>query len=278
MTAWLAAMLGAGVGFGVILIVVGWRTPPTPKTIRAASDGFWLLRAALTVTTGGLFGLLTGWPVGALAAGAGTWCLAGVLREGRGASRRQLARIEAVAAWAEQLRDVLATSKGLSESIAATAPVAPLPIRADVEVLARRLHHQRVEVALREWADGVDDPTGDLVASVLILAATRAARDVETLLTTLAELARERSSMRLRVDAKRAAARFEARALVVCSVGFLVGLAVFASSFLAPYDTAAGQAVLTVVVAIAAGSIWWLTRLARFTPAPRVLVVGGEDP
>jgi tight adherence protein B len=173
---------------------------------------------------------------------------------------------------------VLATSKGLSESIAATAPVAPLPIRGDVDVLARRLHHQRVEVALREWADRVDDPTGDLVASVLILAATRAARDVETLLTTLAELARERSSMRLRVDAKRAAARFEARALVVCSVGFLVGLAVFARSFLAPYDTAAGQAVLAVVVAIAAGSIWWLTRLARFTPAPRVLVVGGEDP
>jgi tight adherence protein B len=98
MTAWLTAMVGAGVGFGVILIVAGWTTPPTPKTIRAGSDGFGLIRAALTVTTGGLFGLLTGWPVGALAAGAGAWCLAGVLREGRGASRRQLARIEAVAA------------------------------------------------------------------------------------------------------------------------------------------------------------------------------------
>ena len=111
--------------------------------------------------------------------------------------------------------------------------------------LAARLGRQRPETAVREFAAEVDDPSGDLVASVLLLAMTRSSRTSE-LLSELAVTIRERAAMRLRVEADRAGQRSEARFIVAFSAVFIGGIAIFGrgSDFLDAYDTVTGQLVL----------------------------------
>ena len=134
-----------------------------------------------------------------------------------------------------------------------------------------RIERQRLSLALREWADDVDDPSADLVATVLIVAGSRSAHDVGELLSALAATARERASMRLRVDAQRAATRSEVRSIIVVSLVFMGGLTVLAKEFVEPYDSAAGQLMLLVVVSIFGGGLCWLNLLGRFSRPARFL-------
>ena len=63
---------------------------------------------------------------------------------------RQLAdrRTEALALWAEMLRDAIGTSRGVEGVLVATAATAPLPIRDDVQRMARRLEREPLDSAL----------------------------------------------------------------------------------------------------------------------------------
>lgn len=214
--------------------------------------------------------LATHWPVAGIAGGTG---VAFALRSlmGGGNTMDDVARIEGLAGWAEQLRDTLVAGHGITETIRTTADVCPPAIRSSVQSLARRIQHQRLDTALRAWTDELDDPTADLIASVLLIAATRAGRDVGRLLGAMAEVARDRVAMRLRIDSHRASTRTEARSLVGFSIGFFVLLSVFGGSFMHPYRSFAGQTVMAVVGLFVAAALWWLARLGRFRRTPRVL-------
>ena len=89
----------------------------------------------------------------------------------------------------------------------------PAALRAEVARLATRLARQDPALAVRQFAAEVDDPSGDLVASVLLLAMSRSGRTAE-LLSELAVTIRERASMRLRVEAERSGQRSEARFVI----------------------------------------------------------------
>lgn len=58
-----------------------------------------------------LVGALTGWPVGAVLAAVMVWSALHLLG-GRTAGRSNVARTEAVAAWADMLRDTMAGAAG----------------------------------------------------------------------------------------------------------------------------------------------------------------------
>jgi tight adherence protein B len=150
----------------------------------------------------------------------------------------------------------------------------PAPLHPEVARLATRLARQDPATAVRGFAAELDDPSGDLVASVLLLAMSRSGRTAE-LLSELAVTIRERAAMRLRVEADRAGQRAEARFVV----GF-AGLAVAAivifgrgTSFLHAYDSLAGQAVLAVVSVLYGAGMIWLARLTRFQRPSRLLSV-----
>jgi tight adherence protein B len=271
MIQWLALALGALGGFGVVLVWSGWVTPPAPRDPSKQFDGFVLVRLAAGALSAAAIGLYTGWVVGAVAAAVAGFYAAGLARGGRRAAQHELARIEAVATWAEMLRDTLAAGQGLAETIQSTADVAPAEIRQSVRTLAVRMERERLSLALREWADEVDDPAADLVATVLIVAGSRSARDVGELLSALAATARERASMRMRVDAQRAATRSEVRSIIIVSLVFMVGLTVLAKRFVEPYSDATGQLMLLVVVSIFGAGLWWLTQLAKFSRPARFL-------
>ena len=151
----------------------------------------------------GLAYVATQWPVVVVAAGAAGWSSPSVLAAGV-ERRNHLIRSEAVAVWAEMLRDLLVSNAGLREAIAKTARFAPEPIAAEVRALEVRAQRGSLAPALRRFADEVDDAVADTVIVALLLAERRAVSDLGSMLAATAASARDYVAMQLRVDVARA--------------------------------------------------------------------------
>lgn len=271
----LAALLGVGAGLGLWLIWRGWTHPPTPASAvrrgRGPGDRRVLVRLLACAGVGVLAGVLTGWVVGALLAGVGAWWLPRLLGPDREAAAR-VARFEAVASWAEMLRDTLAAAAGLEQAILVTAPLVPDAIRPPVLAAAGRLQAgQRLAPVLRELANELADPTADLVLSALVMAAEQRARELGELLGSLAKAARDHAALRMGITASRAQARSEVRITVGVTVVFALGLLLLDRHYLTAYDTAAGQVVLLVVGALFAAGLGLTQRFARIREPERFL-------
>jgi tight adherence protein B len=277
-TASLAGLLGAGVGVGLVAIWAGWRgtdRPPAARRVLWPRVEGVNLRIGLAAGAAVLVGAATGWPVGAVLGGLAGWG-APSLAGGTRARQAAIARIEAVASWAEMLRDTMAGSAGLEQAIIATAPLAPVPIRVEVVTLAVRLEGERLAPALRAFADEVADPTCDLVVAALVLAAGHQAQRLGELLGTLAQAARDQATMRLRVEAGRARTRTSVRVIVGATGALVAGLAVLNRGYLAPYSSATGQLVLALVGTMFAAAFVWLSRMTRPQAAERFLAKSAD--
>jgi hypothetical protein len=231
-------------------------------------------RAALVIAATAAAWAVTGWPAAGVVAGAA----AGVAPMLAGTRRRRVemnARSEALAVWAEMLRDTISAHAGLREAIAVTARVAPLPIRIEVQALAVQAEHEPLGEALRRFAAEVADPVADLIVAALTIAADRQAHRLAELLAQIAVAAREEVAMRLRVETGRARTYASARALVAITFGLAVALLVFSPSFMRPYDTATGQVVLVTIGVLFAAALWSLVLLGRPGASPRLL--GGVE-
>lgn len=275
----LAVACGALVGFGVVAIWLGWRgvefARPTRRVTNYKVERA-TLRLGLAVGAGVVVGVTTRWPVGALLAALAGWGAPGLLAGTKGRSEA-VSRIEAIAGWAEMLRDTMAGAAGLEQAIIATAPVAPLPIRSEVATLALRLQSERLAPALRSFADEVADPTCDLVVAALMLAAEHQAQRLGELLGSLAQAARDQATMRLRVEAGRTRTRTSIKVIVGATGGLALGLAVLNRGYLAPYDSALGQFVLLVVGLLFASSFVWLAKMSRPATTERFLATAAEN-
>jgi Flp pilus assembly protein TadB len=272
-----AALCGLGFGAGLWLLVTGvsrrHRRPSASMTsaLRRFGDRrapLWLV-AALAV--GALSAVVTRWPVAGLLAGLAVWAAPGMLA-GAKASTRAHARLEAVAAWTESLRGTLQAAAGLEQAIIATAATAPEAIRDEVSALAGAIRSGvRLPTALRALAADLDHPDADRVVAALLLAATGHARNLAEQLEALAAAAREQAAARLRVHTEWATTRTSVRVIIVVAVLMAAGMITFNREFLAPYDTAGGQVVLTVVGFMFAAGFVWLARMSRIPDPPRVL-------
>ena len=264
----LTTLLGAGVGLGLVLIVRGFTSSP-PVRRR------WWVRPSRQAGAGALAAVLVGvgtrWPVAAVLTGLAVWLLPALFGHDR-AHRSTVTRIEAVATWAERLRDTLAAAAGIEQAIHATAGAAPAAIRTEVSALAARLTAgERIGTALRRFGDDLADPTADLVVAALVLAVEQQARHLGELLGALAAAARAQAQLRLRVSAARARTRTSVRVILATTLAMAAGLVVLNRGYLAPYDTVAGQLVLTVVGVLFAVAMGWLARIARMEPLARLL-------
>jgi tight adherence protein B len=273
----IAAVLGGGIGLGVVLIVAGFRGQPwtgrlSPwRRLRLVPR-----RLATGVACGFIVGIATGWPVAALFAVALGLVMPNAIRRHR-AQSRAASRIEAIAAWSEMLRDAMAGAAGLESALVATAPAAPLAIRSDVQALAASLTGERIGTALRHFADRVADPTCDLVVAALLMAAEHQGRHLGELLGALAASAREDAAMRLRVEAGRAQIRGDLQIIVITVFGFVTMLLLVDRGYYTPYDSPLGQLVLAAIAGIFAGALALLLRLARLSTPHRLLVARSEQ-
>lgn len=279
MTGWsaLAVLLGVGTGLGLWLILRGWRGNPgmhggtrSRRRIHLADRGF-VLRMLATVGAGVFVGAVTGWVVGAVLAAVGVWALPRVLGPDRENTAR-IARFEAVASWAEMLRDTLSAAAGLEQAILVTAPLTPDAIREPVTAAAGRLRDgHRLAPVLRQLGEELADPTADLVLSALVLAAEQRARDLGELLGTLAAAAREHAALRMSIAAGRAQARSEVRITVGVTLTFALGLLLLDRRYLSAYDSTAGQLVLLVVGGLFGAGFALTARIARISEPARFL-------
>jgi Flp pilus assembly protein TadB len=278
LTPTVGALLGAGVGLGLWLILRGWTRAPTPampapRRGRRASDKRFLLKLLGCVGVAVLAGVVTGWVIGAVLAGIAAWWLPRLLGPDRDATAR-VARFEAVASWAEMLRDTLSAAAGLEQAILVTAPLVPDAIRVSVMRAAGRVQAgQRLAPVLRDLADDLADPTADLVLSALVIAAEQRARDLGELLGSLAKAARDHAALRMSISASRAQARSEVRITVSVTVVFALGLVLLDRHYLTAYDSAAGQLVLLVVGALFATGLALTRRFARIPEPERFLTL-----
>lgn len=272
----IAALLGAGMGLGLALIAAGVRGHPSGGTLVA-----WRRlrvvprRLAFGMACGFGAGVATGWLVAALFAMALGVVLPDVICRHR-AQAKAASRIEAIAGWAEMLRDAMAGAAGLEGALVATAAAAPLAIRADVQDLAASLTSERIGPALRRFADRVADPTCDLVVAALLMAAEHQGRQLGELLGALAASAREDAAMRLRVEAGRAQVRGDLQIILITVFGFVTILLLVDRSYYAPFDSPLGQLVLAAIVGIFAGALAMLLRLATDSTARRLLAARSE--
>jgi tight adherence protein B len=276
----LVALLGVTTGLGLVLLGVALRgTDPHQVRVRRQRPGtrpaavkveHLAVRLALGTVAGLVVALLTRWPVAGILLGIVAF-LSPSLVGGRAAQRARIDRVEAVASWAEMLRDTMAGAGGLEQSIIACAAVAPAPIRNEVLRLAARLERDRLAPSLREFADEIDDPTGDLVVSALVLAADKSPKRLGHLLGTLASSARAEVNMRLRVEAGRARTRASVKVVSISTVAFTSGLVILNRRYLEPYDTALGQMVLALVGIAFATGFYWLAKASQFESEDRFL-------
>jgi tight adherence protein B len=280
------ALLGALFAVGIVTAAVALRPVEpgqarpsrlsTPLDVSQLVENF-TLRLALGVGAAVVVGALTFWPMAALLAGVGAFMAPSLM--GGGAARRvRLDRTEAIAAWAEMLRDTMAGSGGLEQSIIATAAVAPMPIRREVVRLAARLERERLAPSLREFADELDQPSGDLVVAALILAADKSPKRLGELLGRLATSARANVNMQLRIDAGRARVQTAVKVITGFTSGFALLLLVLNKEYLEPYDSITGQVVLGVVGLCFGGAFLWLARAFRYQDEERFLRTEGARP
>jgi tight adherence protein B len=278
----IAAMLlvGAGVGGGIVLIVWGLRPGPEPHAAPGKHSPVFpdlAARMGRAAAAGLVAGLITRWPV-AIAAGGGFGFFATDLLSAKSQRDRDVDRSEAIAGWAEMLRDTITAVSGLEEAIVATAGLAPTQIRPAIEDLVIRLERQSLSASLAQLAEDLGDPTADLVIAALALAARGEAKELGELLSSLAETARDNASMRVRVDAVRARTRTAVRIISGVTVGMMALLLLLNRTYLQPFDAAAGQATLVLVFAGFAAGLIWLSAMSRYQAPERFIVaVGPED-
>lgn len=217
----------------------------------------------------------TRWVLPALVCGAMGWWVTGLIADRDRRGPGELERVEALATWTEQLRDVLMAGDQPIGAIQATVATCPEPVRPQVRALASRLGRQPEQVVLRQFADDLDDPTADLIAAGLLVALTKGGR-AERVLSSLAQQARLQAERRKLLEAEREPARREVWWVTGLMTAQLVGGLVFArSSYLAPYRTLGGQVVLCVLLGAFLALIVYVQRLSRFTRPARFLSLKG---
>lgn len=273
----LGVLAGLGFGGGVLLAAAGWRGWDSPDPARASRPLPWS-RIGTGVAVGLVVLVVTRWVAVALALGllAGNWRQ---LFGGAGEARRAMARLEALAAWTESLRDLVATGAALPEALSASLPAAAPVLAEPLAGLVDRLRgREPLEGALHVFAADLDDVSADLVVAALLLNNRAQGRQLHAVLSALARSARQELAMRRAVEAERRSTRRGVRIVLVVTVGMALGLDVLNPSYVAPYRTAVGQLVLAVVVTVFACGFLWLQRLARIPVAGRFLTLPSRHP
>ena len=272
------ALVGVVAATGILVAVRGWVGVPDRPVGRLPDVDAGHLARRIGPAVLAVFAVwaLSGWPAAGLAVGAIVLMIPLFVDAAR-ARRRQIDRADALAAWADMLRDTIAAHAGLQQAIVSTALVAPSPIRTEVRRLASRSGRMPLAAAVRQFAADLADPVADKIAAALMIADQHQAQNLPQLLGEIATSTRQQASMRQRVETSRAKTYASSRSMVVITGVMVVALAVMSPKFMEPYDTAVGQLVLALVGALFAGAVWGLIVLSRPGAEPRVLA-GVERP
>jgi Flp pilus assembly protein TadB len=266
MTTLLMAALSAGVGLGLLVVVAGFRGVTLIPSVRlggsdtsAGATSAWLAGATLV---GAVVFAVTGWIGAALGMTLLVLVLPRFLGGGR-AVRRELEQTQAIATWAEMIRDNMAGAAGLEQALQSTADIAPDPIAVPVKRFSVRLDAMPVTDALILLGRDLRHPAADLVVVSLANAARMEGRDLGGLLTRLADAIRGEVRMRQRVEVGRARVRTSSRIVLAVTLATAAMIYFTSRDLLAVYDSFSGQLWLAAVFALFIGALWAMNHYAR---------------
>ncbi len=275
LSALLAALVCGAGGVAILLLIIGIRgTMPDPaagpglgdRLAKAVRSPALTSRLASGVVVGGITLLVTRWPVAAV----GLSLLVMFWPQLFGGTRTehlQIARLEALVIWTEALRDTMSAHASLEQAIPATTTNAPVLIRQPLIRLAGQIRAKvPMEKALLSLAAYLDDASADLILAALILNVRRRGDGLGTVLSNLAEAAREELEMRRRVSAGRAGLRRGVQIVVIITIAFAAFLAIFSAQYVAPYRSLSGQIALVFVFGFFAAGFAWMRQLSGAEP------------
>lgn len=267
-------LLAAGFALGLVGLMQlarGHRLVPARGSATTRVDPNTARRYVIALGVGVLVLLLTRWPAAGLA-GTALVLLGPRVFGGAAVGRRELAKVEAIAAWTESLRDTAGAAAGLEQAIPATVTAAPGLLQRSLRDLSARLDGRvPLPEALARFADDVDDPAADLVVAALTLNARQRAGGLDRILTSLATSSRAELEMRRKVELERQGLRRQAQRIAGAVTGFALLQALFARGWVAPYSTPVGQLVLVGLMGLFVAAFVRMRSLADSEPPPRFL-------
>ncbi|USQ77783.1 type II secretion system F family protein [Ornithinimicrobium cryptoxanthini] len=275
MSTLIVAVAGALVAGGALMTVLGLArrpvAPATPARSRRAGrfhlDRAGRVRALIGLGIGALIAVLTGWLIALIVT---PLALVGIpVLLAAPPAEREIDRIEAMEEWVRTLAGSLGAGVGLEQALIRSLRSTPDPIRAEVTRLTSRLRARwRTEDALRAFADDLDDATGDLIASNLLLGANRRGGGLATVLEGLAESVGQDVHNRREIEADRSKPRSNARIITLITLVVLGGLAV-SGDYITPYGTPLGQVLLATYLGLYVAMLAWLRKMAQGRAMPR---------
>ncbi len=210
----------------------------------------------------------TGWPIAALACGAVAAAVPGMLRRARDEQAR-LERREAIAEVSSRLRDAIRSGIGIADALANAAESAPAKIRGDLRRLVAEARVSGLQDAARAFADRVADPSADLLASALGTAERLGSRNLSEVLDALAEATTAHAAAIREARARQTRNRVSARIVAAVPVLMLLAIRQANPAYLAPFETASGQAVLAFAIALIWAGYVAMQRAARIEGTSR---------
>ena len=261
MTPFAALAAGSIIGLGIFVCAAAWRGRFRVAGLSQQRTQLSLRHVAVAVVV--LVGtwVITGWTLAAATiAGVATMGSIALSRHGQRRDDRSL--VDALAVWTEQLRDMLAGSNGLEQTIIATSTHAPVALREPLERLVASMSYSSMTQGLQRFARDVDHPTAEFVVAALSTAATRQVRELGALLGHLAACARDEARMHTRIWVGRSRTRSAVRIIAGVIGVFVGGLVMLSPEYLAPYRSAEGQLVLSAVVLVFFAALLMMQRLA----------------
>lgn len=280
----LAAVAAIALIGGILLVVIGLKPAPIPvgppRRKRSLSYGKLLgtdrqsqrlrLLGAIGFVVGLLLAALTPWWIAIVIMPAAFVGIPLLLQTSEG--KHQIARIEAMEEWTRSLAGILGAGVGLEQAMQATlSRSTPEAIRPEVQLLVARLRARwDTRAALRQFADELNDPTGDAIVAGLLLAAERRGQGTAKMLEGIAERAAEDVRNRRRIEADRAKPRSTARWVTIITVGVIV-LMTFNGSYIKPYSQGIGPVILLALLGAYVAALLWMRRMSKGEELPRFL-------
>jgi Flp pilus assembly protein TadB len=285
MTPLVAAFAGALIVIGLIGMVLAlWPAPPEPPrpahTVtpfgRLSQRAAWLSPRTRILVAGGasaglLVALVTGWVIAVVLVPAAIIGIPLLLTPPPAAAR--IDKLEALEEWTRSLSGKLTAGQSLRSALIKSLQSVPAPIEREVRIMVSQLWNNTAstEDVLRAFAEDLDDSTGDVVVTNLILAATgRGQAGLAKALEALAETVAADVRARRQIEADQAKPRTTARTVTVITLGVL-GMLAFTGDYIKPYGTPLGQVILAVLLSAYVATLLMLRRMAVAKPLPRFL-------